>query len=110
MENKHATSTVRPPVTAGFSADYLARYMRVSLKTMEGWMNGTTSRPPYFDAAVRAVRADLHGISPALACGYHEALGVSEEHASYWRKSGQVPFPARLAVAWIIHHRITGRD
>lgn len=95
--------------TQGLSRDDLICKLRVSPETVDGWMSGARQRPPYFDLAINAARTGLQPIAGALVPRYHRELGVAESLARYWETSGQVPVPARMAVAWIIHRRVTDR-
>lgn len=97
-----------PPL--GLTRDELVHHLRVSPEHADGWLSGARQRPPYFDLAVRAAKAGLHPISAALVAKYWKQLGVPESQARYWALANQVPVPARMAVAWIIHSKITGRD
>ena len=103
------TITAPTPVNCGLSRDELIHHLRVKPETVDGWLNGTLRRPPYFDLAVKAAKIGLHPISPALVYKYHPRLGVEEQRARFWRDNNQVPAPARMAVSWIIHSDVTGR-
>ena len=98
------------PNTYGLTRDDLIRLLRSSPEAVDGWLSGTRRRPPYFDAALRAAKAGLHPIAKPLVRKYARELGVSESQVTYWLETGQVPVPARMAVAWIIHRKVTGRD
>jgi hypothetical protein len=93
----------------GLSRDELIHHLRVKPETVDGWLSGALKRPPYFDLAVKAAKIGLHPISATLVYNYHKELGVEEQRARFWRDTGQVPAPARMAVAWVIHSRVTGR-
>ncbi|TDW21108.1 hypothetical protein EV128_12277 [Rhizobium azibense] len=106
-----AVATTRPALnTHGLTRDELIMHLRVSPETVDGWLSGAKQRPPYFDMALRAAKIGLHPIAPALVMKYGKALGVDQAQVNYWMKTGQVPAPARMAVAWIIHAKITGRS
>ncbi|NTI22342.1 hypothetical protein G6M87_10785 [Rhizobium rhizogenes] len=93
----------------GLSRNDLIQHLRVSPETVDGWLSGARQRPPYFDMAVRAAKAGLHPISSAIVAKYAKELGVEQQRVNFWITAGQVPVPARMAVAWIIHAKITGR-
>lgn len=95
--------------TYGLTTHELMAHLRVSRETIEGWVNGSRQRPPYFDAAVKAARAGLQPVARPLVRKYAKDLGVPESQVKFWLNSGQVPAPARMAVAWFIHCRVTGR-
>lgn len=98
------------PTSIGMPADELAYHLRVKLETVEGWLSGRLQKPPYFALAVKAARARLHPVPSSIVEAHTERLGLKRQHVRYWIETGQVPVPARMAVAWIIHNRITGRD
>lgn len=106
-----AISTGRDTLTNtyGLTRDELIMHLRVAPETVDGWLSGSRRRPPYFDAALRAARAGLHPISAALVPNYWKELGVEQPQVRFWQKTGQTPAPARMAVAWIIYSKITGR-
>lgn len=95
--------------TYGLTREELIIHLRVKPETVDGWLDGSRRRPQYFDAAVRAAKAGLHPISSALVPNYWKELGVERSQVRFWQNTGQTPAPARLAVAWIIHTKITGR-
>jgi len=96
-------------VVLGLTRDELIHHLRVKPETVDGWLAGTLKRPPYFDLAVKAAKIGLHPISAALVPKYYKELGVEIERVKFWQNTGQTPVPARMAVAWIIHSRVTGR-
>jgi len=102
----------RPPSvnTYGLTREELIHHLRVAPETVDGWLAGTRRRPQYFDMALRAARAGLHPIAKPLVKTYGKQLGVEPSQINYWMNTGQVPVPARMAVAWIIHARVTGRS
>jgi hypothetical protein len=104
-----AIARAEPVPTYGLTREELIRALRVTAETVDGWLTGSKRRPPYFDAALRAARAGLHPIAKPLIRKYAKELGVPEAQMKYWLTTGQVPVPARMAVAWIIHTRVTGR-
>jgi hypothetical protein len=106
VQNATPATTVN---TYGLTRDELIYHLRVSPEMVDGWLSGAKQRPPYFDAAIRAAHAGLHPIAKPLVRRYWKELGVAESRVEFWLKSGQVPAPARMAVAWIIHCRVTGR-
>lgn len=99
-----------PVKTYGLTREELILHLRVKPETVDGWLDGSRRRPPYFDAAVRAAKEGLHPISAALVPNYWKELGVEYSQAKFWKTTGQTPAPARLAVAWIIYSKITGRS
>lgn len=106
-----ATTTQPTPVnTYGLTRADLIHHFRAAPETVDGWLSGERRRPPYFDMALRAARQGLHPIAKPLMVRYGKELGVPEAQLNYWMKTDQVPVPARLAVAWIIHRRVTGRE
>lgn len=107
-----ATTTTQPsPVnTYGLTPTDIVHHLRVSPETVDGWLSGERRRPPYFDLALRAARQGLHPIAKPLVRKYYRELGVQESQAKYWEETGQMPVPARMAVSWIIHKRVTGRE
>lgn len=96
--------------TYGLTRDDIIRHLRAAPETVDGWLAGTRRRPPYFDAALRAARSGLHPIAKPLVARYAKELGIEQQLMNYWLTTGQVPVPARMAVAWIIHRKVTGRD
>lgn len=108
-----ATATRNGPAPAvnthGLTRSELITYLRSKPETIDGWLDGSRRRPPYFDAAVRAARAGLGPIAKPLMRKYWKELGVTEAQMKYWLDMDQVPVPARMAVAWIIHAKVTGR-
>lgn len=98
-----------PVNTHGLTRAELIHHLRVSPETVDGWLSGARRRPPYFDAAVRAAKAGLHPIAKPLVVRYQKELGIEQAQMNYWMTTGQVPVPARMAVSWIIHRRVTGR-
>lgn len=109
MQSVAKVSITGPVTTYGLTRAELIHHFRAAPETVDGWLDGTRRRPPYFDAALRAARAGLHPIAKPLVRRYWKELGVAESQAKYWDDTGQVPVPARLAVTWIIHRRVTGR-
>lgn len=99
-----------PNQTLGLTRDELVHHLRVAPETVDGWLSGERRRPPYFDDAVKAAKAGLQPIAKPLIAPYRKELGVEQSLMNYWLKTGQVPVPARMAVAWIIHRRVSGRD
>ncbi len=95
--------------TLGLSRDDLITMLRVRPETVDGWLSGTRRRPVYFDLAIKAAKAGLQPIAPKLVYGYAGQLGVEPGIISYWKKTKHVPVPARMAVAWLVHARVTGR-
>lgn len=96
--------------TYGLSVDHIASALRTSVETVNGWMDGTRRCAPYLDHALRAAKIGLQPVAAPIALSYARQLGVCAGHAKYWKETGQVPVPFRMAVSWIIHKRVTGRD
>lgn len=94
----------------GMSVNDIAERLCVAPGTVYRWVNGSAATPPYIDDALKAAATGLRMVAKDIACGYWKQLGLTPQHTAYWRKSGQVPGPARMATAWIIHKRVTGRD
>lgn len=105
-----AVASIDRVQTYGLTREELIRNLRVTAETVDGWLSGARRRPPYFDAAVRAARAGLHPIAKPLVRKYAKELGIPEAQMKYWLSADQVPVPARMAVAWIIHSKVTGRS
>lgn len=82
-----------------------AYHLGVREKTARNWREGKTRRPPYYDAALQAARADLQPASPALTQAMHRSLGVSRQLAHYWTMAQQTPRAARMAASWINYCR-----
>ena len=107
----HAATLPKSPRidTLGLSRDDLITGLRVAPETVDGWLSGARRRPVYFDLAIKAIKAGLQPIATKLVYGYAGRLGVEPGIISYWKKTEHVPVPARLAVAWLVHARVTGR-
>lgn len=105
-------ATVPAPAvnTHGLTRSELIHFLRVAPETIDGWLTGTKRRPPYFDAAVRAAREGFSPIAKPIVRRYAKELGVTDSQMNYWMLTGQVPVPARMAVVWIIHAKVTGRS
>lgn len=82
-----------------------AYHLGVKERTARMWRDEPQKRPPYYDAALCAIRADLQAASPVLTAAMHKSLGVSRQLAYYWTKAGQVPRAARMAASWLNYCR-----
>lgn len=83
----------------------IAAKLGVTTRTVYNWKNELVKRPPYYEEAILGVELGLTPASDALTHAHWKELGVSRQHSSYWREAGQIPGPAKMATAYIVHTR-----
>ena len=83
-----------------YGAKKIASLFRLELITIDRWLTGDTTPPPYLSAALQNVANARKAFDPRLISTkeVQDLLGVSERTVQRWQISNQMPMIARHAI------------